>query len=50
MSLISKVAKFARSPQGRRLADQAVRAARDPKTKRQIQSARAKLQQRGRRA
>ena len=49
MSLFSKVARFARSPQGRRLADQAVRAARDPKTKRQIQSARAKLLQRGRR-
>ena len=48
MSLISKVARFARSPQGRRLTQQAVRGARDPKTKRQIQSARAKLVQRGR--
>ena len=49
MSLVTKLAKFARSPQGRRLADQAVRAAKDPKTKRQIESARAKLVQRGRR-
>lgn len=47
MSLISKAARFARSPQGRRLAEQAVRMAGDPKTKRQIQSARTKLMQRG---
>ena len=50
MSFANKIAKFARSPQGRRLADQAVRAASDPKTKRQIQAARAKLMQRGKRA
>jgi hypothetical protein len=43
MSLISKVTRFARSPQGRRLTQQAVRMAKDPKTKRQIQSARARL-------
>ena len=43
MSLISKVAKFARSPQGRRLTQQATRMANDPKTKRQIQSARTRL-------
>ena len=49
MSLISKVAKFARSPQGRRLTQQATRMANDPKTKRQIESARAKLVQRGKR-
>ena len=47
MSLFSKAARFARSPQGRRLTQQAVRVASDPKTKRQIQSARAKLMQRG---
>ena len=40
MSLFSKVAKFARSPQGRRLADQMVRTARDPKTKRFVFGAR----------
>ena len=43
MSLISKVARFARSPQGRRLTQQAIRMANDPKTKRQIQSARTRL-------
>ena len=41
--MISKVARFARSPQGRRLTQQAVRMANDPKTKRQIQSARTRL-------
>ena len=49
MSLISSIARFARSPQGRRLTQQAVRVARDPKTRTQIQSARAKLAQRGKR-
>ena len=49
MSLMSSVAKFARSPQGRKMAQQAVRAAQDPKTKRQIQSLRLKLAQRGKR-
>ena len=47
-SLLSKVAQFARSPQGRRMANQAVRAARDPKTRRQIDQVRARLAQRGR--
>jgi hypothetical protein len=46
MSLISKVAKFAKTPQGRRLADQAVRAAKDPKTKRQMVQLRDRLQKR----
>jgi hypothetical protein len=46
-SLINRVATFARSPQGRRLAGQAVRAARDPKTKRQIEHVRARLMQAG---
>ena len=50
MSLITSLSRFARSPQGRRLAQQAVRAASDPKTKRQIMSARQKLLQRGKRA
>jgi hypothetical protein len=49
-SLVNRVAKFARSPQGRRLAEQAVRAARDPKTKRQIEHVRERLVQRGKRA
>ena len=46
-SLISKVAQFARSPQGRRMADQAVRAARDPKTRKQIEQVRSRLMKRG---
>ena len=41
--MISRVARFARSPQGRRLAGQAVRAAKDPKTKRQIEQVRRRL-------
>jgi hypothetical protein len=47
MSLVNRVAKFARSPQGRRMAEQAVRAARDPKTKRQIEHVRRRLADRG---
>ncbi len=46
-SLMSKVAQFARSPQGRRLADTAVRRARDPKTRRQVEQVRARLMKRG---
>jgi hypothetical protein len=42
-SLLSRVAQVARSPQGRRLASEAVRAARDPKTKRQIEAVRRRL-------
>jgi hypothetical protein len=45
--MISRVASFARSPQGRALADRAVRQARDPKTRRQIEQVRARLAQRG---
>ena len=37
MSLMNRLTKFARSPQGRALADRAVRAAKDPKTRRQIE-------------
>ena len=43
--MFNKVAKFARSPQGRRLADQAVRRAKDPKTKHQIEQVRSRLMQ-----
>jgi hypothetical protein len=45
-SLLSKVTQFARSPQGRRLAGQATRAARDPKKRRQLEQVRARLTQR----
>ena len=48
MSLINKVTKFASSPQGRRLADTAMRKAKDPATKRQIAGLRGKLGQRKR--
>ncbi len=46
-SLLNRVAQLARSPQGRRLAGQATRAARDPRTRRQIEQVRARLMQRG---
>ncbi len=46
--LMGRLAKFARSPQGRRLAGQATRAARDPKTRRQIEQVRTRLTQRRR--
>ena len=49
MSLVTSIARFARSPQGRRLTQQAIRMAQDPKTRRQIADARAKLAQRGKR-
>ena len=45
--MLNRVAKFARSPQGRRLADQAVRRAKDPKTRTQIEQVRARLMKRG---
>ena len=49
-SLLSKVAQLARSPQGRRLADSAMRAARDPKARRQFEQVRRRLVERGGRA
>jgi hypothetical protein len=47
-SLIDRVSRFARSPQGRNVMDRAQRLARDPKTKRRIEEARARLGRRGR--
>lgn len=38
MSLFSKVAKFARTPQGRQMIDQAQRAAKDPENRRKVES------------
>jgi uncharacterized membrane protein YgcG len=46
MSMISKLARFARSPQGQRMARTAMEKAKDPKTRRQIDDARQKLTQR----
>ena len=37
MSLVTKLSKFARTPQGRKLTDQAMRKAKDPRTKQQLQ-------------
>ena len=47
MKLMSALAKFARSPQGRRLADQAVRYANSPEGKRRIEQGRRQLARRG---
>ena len=43
MKLMSMVAKFARSPQGRRAAQQAMSYARSPEAKRQIDDVRRQL-------
>jgi hypothetical protein len=42
-SMFSKITDFARSKQGRDLADKAVAAAKDPKTRKQIEDAGRKL-------
>lgn len=43
MSLIDKVTKLARSPEGRRLADKAQRMAKDPETRRKLEEACARV-------
>jgi len=48
MSLLNKIARFARSPQGRQLADRAASYARSPHGRRQIEQARARLTKRSR--
>jgi hypothetical protein len=45
-SLLNRVAAFARSPQGRRLGEQARRAARDPRNRARIEQVRARLAKR----
>jgi len=42
-TLLDKVTRFARSPQGKRAIDKAQRLARDPRTKRRITEARTRL-------
>ena len=42
MSLVSKISRFARGPQGKKLAGQARRCASDPKNKRKIEQLRAR--------
>jgi hypothetical protein len=43
MSLMSKIAKFARSPQGRRMTQQAMSYAKSPEGRRKIADARTQL-------
>jgi hypothetical protein len=43
MSLLTKITRFARSPQGRRLTDQAMAYARSPEGKRKIADVRRQL-------
>jgi hypothetical protein len=45
-TFMSRVASFARSPQGRRLAEQARRTAKDPRTRARIEQVRARLAKR----
>jgi hypothetical protein len=47
MSLLSKITRFARSPQGRRMTQQAMTYARSPEGKRKIAQARQRLAARG---
>ena len=47
MSLLTTVARFARSPQGRQLTQKAMRYAQSPEGKRRIDGARQKLAARG---
>jgi hypothetical protein len=42
-SLISRITRFAKSPQGRRLTDQAKRYASDPKNRKKLDEARRRL-------
>lgn len=46
MSLLGRIGKFAKTPQGKKLMKQAQDLAKDPKTKQKIQEARERLQQR----
>jgi hypothetical protein len=48
MSLLSKITRFARSPQGRRMTQQAMTYARSPEGKRKIAQARQQLARRSR--
>jgi hypothetical protein len=47
MSLMNSIARLARSPQGRRMAQQAMSYARSPAGKRKIEQARSQLAARG---
>jgi hypothetical protein len=43
---MDRVSRFARSPQGKRMVSKAQRLARDPRTRRRIEQARARLARR----
>lgn len=43
MSLLSKAGKFARSPQGRRFTEKAMRSAKDPATRRKLEGLRSRF-------
>lgn len=45
-SLIGRISKFARSPQGRKIAGEAARLARDPATRKRVTDAAARLRSR----
>jgi len=47
MSLFSKVARFARSPEGRKWTEKAKTAARDPETRRKIEGLRDRTARKG---
>ena len=49
MSILSKVKSLGRSPKNRSFADRLVRAARDPKNRRQLEQLRRRMAERGRR-
>jgi hypothetical protein len=44
---LQQIAKFARSPQGRKVAEEAKRLAKDPATRRRIEDARRRVMKRG---
>jgi hypothetical protein len=48
MSLVTRIARFARSPQGRRFVSEATRYARSPKARQQVQQVRTQLAERRR--
>jgi hypothetical protein len=43
VSFLNRVSRFAKSPQGRRVMDQAMRVAKDPETRRKLADARRRL-------
>jgi hypothetical protein len=46
MSIMNRLSRFARSPQGRQMAEKAQRAAKDPKNRARIEQARSRFAKR----